>query len=621
MSGRIKSVGRATVSSVLVVLCVGALVVAQGGFFAMPSCAVGVVVCLAAGVAWIRRSNKVPGYPVVPMLFVGLLVSYLASAVVAGATFTTLATTGAWATYAGMSLLVASLNEESHASMLNAMSWMGLATAVAGVALFAFGLPLADGAAPDRLAFFFEYANGAAAWYAVCALLCLLGPSVRLRAVAFVPLAALLLTQSGGAVAALFVVAIALGVWAVRKARWERLASSLAQVLLAFLLFAAFRLLAYAGLAAMAILLVLSLRSPGWCEAGVAGLCDRAPRLSARLISLLLAAFTLVAAVVAAVLLRERISLSMASFVERTYHMRDGLTMWQMSPLLGVGPNNWQYLFPWVQTAPYVAAVVHSSFVQLLLDAGVLGGACLAAACVLGICGLRKSVKVGNDAWALLQLFAVLFLLLHSLIEFDLQFCSLACLLVALLSGPASPRVGGVAKKGANRTAVVLETRSLGMGAAGLLACLPLCVFGLLCAAGSVAMQNANSTEAYDQSVRLFQGISLARNDVDAQEKYVEALFSLGMYDQVADEYQHLPKPTNKTVLYAAIADSLQGNAGRAANTLATRLEQTPYDIELLGAACRFEERFGIDESCAERFDAAVQNSAELIEVSEVVRR
>ena len=268
--------------------------------------------------------------------------------------------------------------------------------------------------------------------------------------------------------------------------------------------------------------------------------------------------------------------------------------------------------------------VVHSSLMQVMLDAGVLGLGLLVAACVLGIRGLWQDLhRPKSSAWSASQLACVAFLLAHSLVEFDLQFCSLACLLAVLVSGPTSPRI--LQPKAANDTGESHAKRSVSTNIAVGVMCLVLCVpasgMGLLCAAGQEAMEHANQTDDYQSSVRIFESVSLAQPDVAAQEKYVEANFMLGQLPRVTSTYDKLPAPTARSVLYAAVSYSLMGKKSEATQALTMRLKQTPYDEDLLEGAQRFADRFGVDPSQKAEFDAAVNLAHERIDSSRIESR
>ena len=466
---------QAVASGVLVVV-IALLVLMQGGFFPLAGCALGAIACVAALIAWWRLPQRLAGFPIVPLLFLGMALSYAASALVNGASLTTLSETGVWAACAGAAFLACAQDAGKRTFWMKVLSWFGVATAVGGVLACAGLLSLVDGMLGERLQFTFQYSNAAAAWYGTCALLCLLAPDERLRAFAALPAGALLLTESGGGLVVFAVVAVVVGVLWGRAAQWSRLLDALVQGVLAAVLFAGVRLtMSPASLIALAVVAAAC----WWLLKGRPGL---KLHVDARIGSLALAAVLVLGAIAAIVLLPERVGDALASFGERRFQVVDGLFMWSTKPLLGVGPDNWQYLYPYIQTAPYFVSVVHCSYVQILLDAGIPGLGLFAAACVLGLrahvralkdsaagcrdglgsqaqpssaggAGKAKAassagsgrVQVGSaglGGWALAELVALAFLLAHAALDFDLQFASLAFLLAALLATPDGPAIG-----------------------------------------------------------------------------------------------------------------------------------------------------------------------------------
>lgn len=595
--------------SFCLVTTLAVLVFVQGGYFSLASCLAGVTACVAAGITWLRGRHRSEHLPVVSLLIMGLLVAYATSAIAAGASLTTLGEAGSWAVVAAVSLLAAAQGEEGWSRTLRALAWCGVATSVAGMLVADGLLPVPGGTVENRLQFTYQYANAAAAWYAACTWLCLLAPDSRLRRAAFFPAAALMLTQSGGALVAFVAVAVALGLTWARAGEWGRLGCALSQGAEAAVLFAVFRISPLAGLLLGGVLGALAVGRSGWMLPGVMG-------INMRKTSLALLVLLVVAVVAALVLMPARMGSALNSLVERGYQIRDGIALWSTAPLLGIGPDNWQYLYPYVQTYVYSVAVVHSSAVQLLLDVGVVGALLLVAACTCGLRGLRRDVCVeGGSPWSLSALCAAAFLLAHSLVEFDLQFSSLACLLALLLSGPAGPRLG------TRQPGRPHMPRGALAGMLCLLVCLPLCVAGLFCAASITAIEYANRSSDYGTCVRLYEGNPLARADAGAQDEYLRALFWLSDYVFVGDAYEHMSAPSSASTLYSVVAANAEGDTVGAAEILSKKLRATPYDTELLEGARRFEERFGIDPSQRERFDAALQYSEGLVASSEAGSR
>lgn len=114
------------------------------------------------------------------------------------------------------------------------------------------------------------------------------------------------------------------------------------------------------------------------------------------------------------------------SLQERFYYYKDALNMWKSSPIFGSGGGTWVTKFQSFQTLPYWSEQVHSSFFDQLLNGGLIG---LALFLVLAIFTTRTiilQIRAQTDTrnqmrfWGLAV--AALFLLLHSLLDFDFAF-------------------------------------------------------------------------------------------------------------------------------------------------------------------------------------------------------
>ena len=114
-------------------------------------------------------------------------------------------------------------------------------------------------------------------------------------------------------------------------------------------------------------------------------------------------------------LLLPRMSQAAATLLERMEQAKDAGMLLLGNLPLGIGPDQWQHVYPTVQTADYESAVVHCSYLQLGLDAGVIAVAILAA--LLFITTTRAVLNGQRCVWPLLGLLAF-----HSVIDFDLRY-------------------------------------------------------------------------------------------------------------------------------------------------------------------------------------------------------
>lgn len=573
--------------SFVTVVPIALLVLCQGGFMPLAVCAVGCAVCLLAGVLWLRAPLTRRNVPVVTLLCALLAICYLASSLVNGPSLTTFAETGSWSACAGLSLLAATQTRTQRESALKLICWFGVATAFASFLTYTGVLPLVDGFVAGRLQFTFQYANSAAAWYAVCSLLCLLSPDESLRPMAPLPLAALLLTMSAGAIAVFVAVIVVVSVRCIRCADWDAVCSTLRWGLLAVLFFVLIR---YApepvALLGVAVAFALHLAFSDVAQGLVARVGARRATFAAVLTFVL-------AAVAMGVLLQDRLVAASASWGERALQMRDGVTLWLAKPVLGVGPNNWQYLYPYVQTAPYDANVVHSSIVQALVDAGVLGLVVMVAMAAVGVRDLLRRLRA-HVPWSDAAFFAALFLILHSLVEFDLQFASLAMLLLLLLTDPEGT---GVSLPG------------LLAGLAGMLLCLPLCGLGSYSAWSQEVMRGQVVTGDNAGARQTFVRSRLARMDVGAQGLYLKACYQAGDFQAVCDVYRQMRAPSYEDTGLAAMAYHELGDTYRQTEVLVQSLEAQPHNQNLAKTAAYVRDAYGADPALARRLDEAIETT------------
>ena len=632
-------------ASAVLVGAIALLVLAQGGFFPLATCVLGAVVCVAAVVAWFRRPCRNRDLPIVALLFLGVALAYAISAFVNGLSLTTLSETGVWAACAGVSFLSAAQSGEKRAFWVKVFAWFGIATAVAGVLVCSGVLPLAGGMVEERLQFTFQYANAAAAWYGVCTFLCLLSPDERQRAFAALPAAALLLTESGGGLIVFVVCAAIVGIRWARAAAWDRLFQALLQGVVAVLVFVVVRL----TLSPVALIaLAAALAACWWLGKGAAGLVGR---VNTRMASLVMVGVFVIGAIAAVFILSGRVADALASVNERMYHARDGLSMWLSKPLLGVGPDNWQYLYPYIQTAPYYTTVVHCSYVQLMLDAGIVGLAFFVAAVVFGLRELLRDAKdaAARGGWAQAELIVVVFLLVHALLDFDFQFASLAFVLAAMLAAPSALNAGNASDSGSGSAAesasnakavsqaesapdakVVSKTekaskagkaskeekaanagsasrapKGVVAGIACLIVCLPACLTGALCSATATSFELAEASGDYAACERLFLGNPLAQADVSAQSHYLTACYNQGKYDEVENIYHFMPAPTDSAVYYTAMAYYARNDQVQATSVLIKHLEEQPYNVDFLNGVVQLTETYGIDPAQSARYAVA----------------
>ncbi len=587
-------------TGIVLVIAIAILVLAQGGFFSLVTCACGVIVCLVAGIAWLRKGQRQNGVPIVALLFAGVAVSYIISALVNGASLTTLAESGVWASCSGAAFLSAGQSPERRALWLRVLVWFGIVTAVAGMFTCAGILQLQDGMLNTRLQLTFQYANAAGAWFGVITLLCLFSSDKLQRMFAAIPAAAMLLTESGGTMIVFAVAVVVMTVLFIRAGKWEDLLNALVQGVIAIALFVT----VHVTMSPLSLVCVVVAGLVCWLYGKYNE--QILARVNVRMVSIALVAIVVVCAVALLAMMSDRAAAAVADFGERVDNMRDGLLLWSMQPVFGVGPDNWQYLYQYIQTAPYYSSIVHCSYIQIMLDAGIFGIAFFVAACVMGMRQLVRQRKdaAAREGWVIAELAAMAFLLVHAALDFDLLFASLAFVLAASLSAPEGSSISVNSEK---------SPKSFIAGLLCLVLCLPTSVLGFVCASTSTALELANASGDYLTCEQMFEANPLAQADADAQSQYMAAFYAQGRYDVVADMYPRMMAPTDRDTLYAALAFYSMKDQARATAVLIDRMEKCPYDSAFVSSALQLARTYGVDPNQAEQFTQSVENVQALV--------
>ena len=332
----------------------GVLVLWQGGYYAAASCVVGLLAAGCAAFSAIvsaRARGRRDGSIAIPLLIAGVGACSLASSAVHGLTLTGVAESAPWFAVAALTFLHAVLPDAARARTMRAVVWLGVAIAVLGLALMSMPGGVEGAVNAGRLQFPFQYANTSGTFFAACALLALGSESARLRRAASFPLAALLFTQSAGA-CGLFACALV----ALCACRWREGA---------FVHVAEAAALTACAAGAFVLCLVVG---TGWALAAAAGAFAagslavrrlaraKNARRTALFACALLVACTL--ACVEALAQTGRAAQAGRTFVERLVQMGDAAAVVAANPALGIGPDVWRFLYPYVQSAQYTATSV-----------------------------------------------------------------------------------------------------------------------------------------------------------------------------------------------------------------------------------------------------------------------
>lgn len=570
------------------VLVIALAVVVQGGFFNAVTCVCGIALSAVGFASYVRNRKRGAGLNLVAVLLFALACCYAVSTLVNGLSVSSLSEMGAWFSVAGMSLYSAGMSLERRDAALSKIVWLGAITAAFGLLVYGELIPLLGGVDDSRLQFTFQYANAAAVWFAVTGLLTLLCPEGKLRPLAVMPISALLLTESAGGIIVFVAACTVVCVCWLRSARHQGdVLYSLVVCLSAVVVFAVCRGFGAAG-------------SVVACVLGVAACAVLSRKRTviveyrgAKRLSFVLLGAVVVALVVAIALLSGRVSDASGNMVERLYHAKDGITLWFASPLVGIGPDQWQYAYPFIQTAQYHTTVVHNSFVQIMVDAGLLGLVALAAACVFGIRALARS---RSATWGPVAALTVCVLLVHSLLDFDLQFGALALLLAFLLTSPDGPSV---------------RISALAAGLACLVLCLCGSAAGLVCELSSFSFTLANAAGDSAQIESMFEGNALAENDPACQTQYLLACYNEQDFESIAAFHAVHGSATDEQAIYAAIAYAQLGRMADSTDALIDLMERQPYNDEYFDNAKTVADLYGFDVSAVNRWNATVDHANE----------
>ncbi len=376
----------------------------QGGFF--PTVFLGAAVVLAL-LALFCRNRRLDWCDGTIWLLAGL---FLAASLVRGYSSQSLSQAclpGVWAIFL---YVYRALPKEKKDGMLRSVLLGSGVFAGAAILAFCGVFPLEGAVSSHRLQFSFQYANAAGSWFAAAALLSQDGK--RNPRFLMPILAALFLTRSMGALGLYGVVQLA-RIWQCRKKGiWRGLV--LSHVAAACFAAGFFFLDGW-----LAVCLLALLYTGGYYQERLFLMAQR----------VYLHWFALLAGGIGGVILlfSQRFHSSLQSLAERLVQILDALRIMAEHPLLGIGAGNWERWYPYYQSAQYTSTVVHSGIAQMGVDAGVFA---VATAGVFVFFAWKR--KSGSRA-------AAAFLILHSLLDFTMQFLPIGLLLMALLFSEEAP--------------------------------------------------------------------------------------------------------------------------------------------------------------------------------------
>lgn len=130
--------------------------------------------------------------------------------------------------------------------------------------------------------------------------------------------------------------------------------------------------------------------------------------------------------------------IKMRSIMDRAYFISDAFQMFKDRPLLGWGGGGWQEAYQFYQSYSYTSTLVHSYFVQIAIETGIIGLIVVAAVWIfffLSCCRTYRRTS-DSDSKALIAALAVgVFALgFHSSLDFDLSLSAISLVLFTFMA-------------------------------------------------------------------------------------------------------------------------------------------------------------------------------------------
>lgn len=418
----------------------------------------------------------------------------------------------------------------------------------AGLAILAFCdvIDITGAVTSQRLQFTFQYANATGAWFAAIVLLAQDRENLKAKSFLIPCLVALLLTRSVGALGIYVIVQLA-RLWILRKDQqlWQG-------VLVTHVLSAMFAIAFFPLRGWLAVLGIILLYLAGfylqqllsvaycihfhWVCLGSSGL------------------------VAVGILRSSRVASSLLTFVERIIQIVDGGKLIASNPLFGVGAGNWAYIYSYHQSAQYTSTVVHSSVIQIGVDAGL---PTIVLVVLFVIFAFRQKGR------PLASTLAATLLLAHSLMDFTLQFFPICALLISLLFDVSS---------------IPTKTRRL---TAPLITMLMLCICVLTTDLLYIELQSKQLVRnaqigSWDAIIEKYeQQKFLYGKNQDAESYYIYALYYTSNFEGVIEATQSHKMSDTAGLLLRAQSLRQLGDQDAACELLLSELEQQMYRVVL----------------------------------------
>lgn len=421
-------------------------------------------------------------------------------------------------------VIFSSMEEGEKNKVFSGLEIMGIASSIIAVFTFIGLFHISGGMNAGRLQFTFQYANVAGTWFAVCFILARDSQRKIVKLLAPVNLLTLLMTKSIGAIIILFILQT---IWVIRRA--------------------------------------LKFRTKK--EWGIA-----------------IAYFLM--SIIATIVVSTRLGQGIYTFIERLIQSYDGLKVIDSHILTGIGAGNWQYVYPFYQSAQYKAGVIHNSYVQIGVSAGIIP--------MIFMIGLLISVAIKfirkNDC----KTEAAFFILLHSMMDYCLSFVCIDVLLIVLLGFCHSNGNERVISEIENKKIVeimrnLIEQKTVKISVrmkkairiSAYFLFLGVFCFGYYGTMQIRTMEQMIGVGNTDEAISIYKNNSaFMKNGYRENELYFQALLMGGENSAVVEKAERCKKKSSQVQYYEVLARELQGKADM--ECLIRVAEAQPFHYEML---------------------------------------
>lgn len=311
------------------------------------------------------------------------------------------------------------------------------------------------------------------------------------------------------------------------------------------------------------------------------------------MVSFLLAVFGLVLIMCIYGMMSGRIVESVQTFIERIIQIYDGLKLAGSSPFIGIGPGAWRQSYRFVQSAQYSANVIHCGYLQILLDGGIFALAAFLWFCITRIISIIKDRS--NIHHSSFVVASIVLMMLHFMIDIDIQFAFIDLLLVLFLS------------RGNEKYSI--KELSLGFPNWANKGCLLLClsiIFGLT----TITCYRSYLIDVGDRGPSCFE------KDPEVTENYLLRLCDEGEYASVVDAVDSLRLRSVTSELQLLKIGSLYCMDMRddAEECLLELIDMQKKNVDLYKTATAYFDYYGISNEGRIRLTRIENHANEMIE-------